>query len=502
MMVRPTAIERAIALGAIGLAVAALATHASVAIGGNYLNYVSGIWLAQGRDLQHGVFYRDVIGELGYGGTRYFPLFFTLIGLFMRVGLGALTAGWLTSGVAAAVLAGGMFSLVRSLGGGRLMATVFAVGAVSPYFVQQTLFEIRADVLAAALNVCGLACLLPEWGNRPTRRAAPGLGAVFFTLALATKVSSLAIPGALIVAGFAAGNRKLALGVLWRFVAGVALFFAIAQWASHGRALENWRACMFAGSNAGGTLGFMTGAGFLPLVQYSRLLTALLVIVVASLVAGWFVAKGQHGSSGRRALWIPVGVFLGASLSTAFALSSPGTVASNQMVEWIEMALVVLAFLVCTQPRLTRTLFVIAGGLTMWASTQDLVRARQLWHLRADPAITAARQNLVSRVASASGPVLSESALWPVLAGREVYLLDPFALRVMMQSRKDIEQDLAQRLNRGAFPLVILQVDPTTRAGGGYYENVNFGWTITQKILDRYRLESHPLSDVYVYVPR
>lgn len=138
----------------------------------------------------------------------------------------------------------------------------------------------------------------------------------------------------------------------------------------------------------------------------------------------------------------------------------------------------------------------------MWASTQDLVRARQLWHLRADPAITAARQNLVSRVASASGPVLSESALWPVLAGREVYLLDPFALRVMMQSRKDIEQDLAQRLNRGAFPLVILQVDPTTRAGGGYYENVNFGWTITQKILDRYRLESHPLSDVYVYVPR
>ena len=41
-----------------------------------FLTHVEGVWLACAHDFLHGVFYRPLFGPLGYGGTRYFPLYF------------------------------------------------------------------------------------------------------------------------------------------------------------------------------------------------------------------------------------------------------------------------------------------------------------------------------------------------------------------------------------------------------------------------------------------
>lgn len=502
-MFRSAAMPRLLAVGVITAAVLALAAHASLALGGGYLNYVSGIWLALGRDLHGGVFYRDLINDAGYGGTRYFPLFFIVIAGFMRAGAGVLTAGWLASAVSAVVLVTGMFRLVRALGGGRLLAGVFAAGAIAPYFVQQTLFEVRADVLAAALNVWGLAFLLPEWGANPDRRAQPTLSALCFTLALATKVTSLAIPFAVLFAALVAGRRTLAVGVLWRLTLGAVLFLVCVYWVSDGRAIASWRACMFAGTGAGGTFGSLLGGDFLRLTRYSRLLAALFIVTTSSLIAAAVLAaRGSARKSDGRALLIPVGLFVGATVSTGMALSSPGTVPSNQMVEWIEIMLAILALLTCTRPAMTRVLAAVAGALVLWTSAQDVRTTRDMWDTRLDSVGSTQVQALIEQVASAPGPVLSESALWPLLAGTPVYLLDPFALRVVMQSRSDIERDLMQKIDRHVFPLVIFQVDPTTVVGRGYYQHVNFGWPVTERILDRYRFAGHPRGDVYLYVPR
>jgi hypothetical protein len=62
-----------VGIAAAVIAFAVLAAHAWQSYSGAYLSYVSGIWLALGRDLADGVFVRDLIGPLGYGGTRYFP---------------------------------------------------------------------------------------------------------------------------------------------------------------------------------------------------------------------------------------------------------------------------------------------------------------------------------------------------------------------------------------------------------------------------------------------
>ena len=58
-----------------------------------FLTHVEGAWLACAYDFLHGVFYRPLFGPLGYGGTRYFPLYFVLTGWLSKP-LGSLeTAG-------------------------------------------------------------------------------------------------------------------------------------------------------------------------------------------------------------------------------------------------------------------------------------------------------------------------------------------------------------------------------------------------------------------------
>jgi len=44
----------------------------------SHLDHVAGVWIALALDLKNGTFYRAASGPLGYGGTRFFPLYFCL----------------------------------------------------------------------------------------------------------------------------------------------------------------------------------------------------------------------------------------------------------------------------------------------------------------------------------------------------------------------------------------------------------------------------------------
>ncbi len=500
-----------VAAAAGAVALAALAAHAWQSFSGGYLSYVSGIWLALGRDLAGGVFFRDLIGPLGYGGTRYFPLFFVLIGSLLAVGIPPLAAGWLASGVAGAVLATGLARIARVLGAPRHVIWLAAAAALAPYFVQQTLFEVRADVLAAGLNLWGLSAVVPLFRGQPADRTRVWPAAGWFTLALATKITSLTVPGCVAIALVLSGRVRSGLRFAVAMTAGSALFLAVVQAASGGRALASWRACMFAGTGEGQTLRNLLAGEFIALARYSHLLAALLALACLALAAGLVLAwrdrrqrpaDGGATELGGRALWLPVVLFAGVSGSTALTLSSPGTVPSNQVVEWLGVTVAVLLWMAAARRELTLVVSTALALVVVWMSAQDFVRTSQLWQTRASRTTAATRRQVVELVANAPAPVLSESALWPVLAGLQPFLLDPFALRVVMKSRPDIARDLEARIDARAFPVVIFQVDPTSTKGRGYYENVNFGWPVTDRILSHYRFASRPASDVWIYVPK
>ena len=481
------------AAAVIVFAVVALVLHVRIALTGVYLNYLGGIWLALARDLSTGVFYRDLIGPLGYGGTRYFPLFFVVIGTLMKLGLSPLTAGSSASLLSAAVQAAGLARIGRALGVPRWMVWLLGVAALAPYFVQQTLFELRADVLAAGLGLLGIAAIIPIWRDSSGTRVRGTAAAAWLTLAVATKVTSLAIPISLIVGMIVSGRAGAAWRFAIRFAIGLVLFFAIVQVASGGRALESWRACLFAGTTAGSGLTALLAGEFIQTVRFSHLLVALFLLDVAALVAmavlDW------------RSVRLPLALFIGVTGATAFTLSTPGAVPSNQAIDWIGVSLAVIAWTAASRRELTRIVSVAIAVLVVWMGAQDVVRVRALQGAADDPARAGVRAQVVDLVTGAPAPVLAESPLWPVLAGRPAYLLDPFALRVVTMARPDVAQDLEAKLDAHYFSGIILDVDPRTERGRGWYEHVHFGWPVMSRILANYHLEGQLAPDVWVYRP-
>ncbi len=186
----------------------------------------------------------------------------------------------------------------------------------------------------------------------------------------------------------------------------------------------------------------------------------------------------------------------------ALTLSSPGTVSSNQMVEWLVVTFAVLTMAATTRAELRRPLSWVLVLVVCWMSGQDAIRAGRLWQQRAGHTRPEVRRQIAAVVGRAPAPVLSESALWPTLGGRHSFMLDPFALRVVMLSHPEVARDLAARIEARYFSSVIFQMDPDSERGRGYYENVNFGRPITSLILANYRFDSRPAHDVWIYLPK
>ena len=236
--------------------------HAFVGFRGAYLTYASGVWLSLARDLsEHGVLFRDLTSDLGYGGTRYFPLFFVTISLFLKFGVPAAISGWLAGLVGFVILVTGAHRVAREAGAPRLTSWLAAAAAAGPYFTLEAVFGVRADVMAAGLNLWGVALLLPAW-HRNGLKSNIGIwpACICFALAFATKVTALAIPATMVVAALATGRVRVGARLGAALAGAVAGTLVLVQIASVGRAFRVWAACLFAGSDSSGTLSaFLTG---------------------------------------------------------------------------------------------------------------------------------------------------------------------------------------------------------------------------------------------------
>ena len=81
-----------------------------------FLAHVEGIWLACANDFLHGVLYRPLFSPLGYGGTRYFPLYFILTGSFSRIFGSLETSALSIAALSVVFLVLGCYVLLRRLG--------------------------------------------------------------------------------------------------------------------------------------------------------------------------------------------------------------------------------------------------------------------------------------------------------------------------------------------------------------------------------------------------
>ena len=485
-------LSRPFAMLAAGIVGASLVVHAWHAIStAAYVDFVTGVWLTLADDLVHGVFYRDLVGPDGYGGTRYFPLFFTAIAGLMRLGLGPLAAGFLVSAAAAVLLVAGLRRVVLRFGLPPALAAACAAFVFAPRFAQQGLLAIRSDMLAAALVVWGLDASLAAADQEEPGTRTPAFAAACFTLAAATKVTSLYAPVAVVLALAWARRPGAALRLGGLTAAGVAAMVAFVAAASGWRAIESWRSVGFAGAGTAEWLTGMPAVVSAQVVGPSRVFTSVLLAAAA----GWLTMVRARGPK------MLVVLFPAAVGATAVVLASPGTSYTNQLVDALAVSLLIVGWVLARYPRLRPAAAVVLVLLALAAARQSLqpVIAEDLRERARSHAVE--RAALVRELAAAPGPVLSESPDVLVLGGSRPYLLDPFMLRVLSVQRPELLVRLNGDLESRRFARVVLMFDPERPAGRGWYTNMDFGWPVMSRILANYEF-AETRAGLRVYRPK
>ena len=157
-------------------------------VNGSSLDHVSGAWIAIAMDLRDGVFYRPLFDEsVGYGGTRFFPLFFSLIALVSSVLDSPVTSGHIVAVLSGLLLLISCYLFMRRSGVKALFSLALCVLLLSAVSIRFGFQTIRGDILPLALNILGLAIYL----DKSLGKKALYLAVLLFVLAFSAKVTAI-----------------------------------------------------------------------------------------------------------------------------------------------------------------------------------------------------------------------------------------------------------------------------------------------------------------------
>ena len=447
-------------------------------LSGTYLNLGSGVWLGLARDTYDGVFYRPLWSGAEYGGTRYFPMLFVLTAGLMRTGLSAVSAGVFVSLAGLVAMAASVVLFLRRIGAPLPLVLGGSALAIAPYFVHQTAFAVRCEPIAAALAIFGLATLTPiDTRASSTRHVL--LASLFFVAAFMTKVTCVYGPAAATLALLLAGRRGAAVKLAASTMVGAIVFLGVVNAISGGRAIESFRACALAGSSFLSLFSLTAITRAIELIGTSHLLTVVFLLTVGVLA----ISRTEWGKLPGLYLLMAFGV-------TAVIFTSPGTILTSQIVDAYVAAIVVMTTVCGRQAgRLREAGYVVFIGLGLWTAGQNVARIGSMIEEEAVRSGREGQRQLIAAVNSCGGPVVSESAMIPILAGQRPVLLDAFAFHVVAGNRPEVERDLVERITRREFGCVVLEQDPETPKGRAWYLNVNLTSGVLDAVRQHYQLE-------------
>ncbi len=443
-----------------------------------YIDHAAGAWVALAADLKDGVFYRPLFGPDGYGGTRYSPLYFVLYAGLLKLGVPLLLSGYLLSAAAISLLLVGTFCLVRKLGAEPWLAACSAGAVLAAYSVQLSLLTTRADGLASALNVCGLAV---SCDRRPSHTRIV-FASLLFTLAWSTKLTTLFGLAAaflwLLLNGRSRRAWELAVATACGCLATAAAMFFFSQ----GRILKIFEACASGGANL-----IRTALGPFHMLNIAgREDSGLLLFFFAALLI-------LPASSVRS---LPVLFFVATAAATAVIFGSPGA-NFNHLLDLQVAAVILFAAWVANSPR--HKDFGIYG-----LAIATLLAAVPLTHkLKVEDRMIPPHrfERAIALIGNSGKPILSENPTVPVLAGQRPYVTDPFMLRVVWGHVPGFGEPLLEKLRTRAFGGVVLFMrDPTTAEGRAWYEEEHFGPGFLSALNANYRLASE-MNGQFIYLP-
>lgn len=462
----------AISISTLVLGVATIAHALSCYRTGGALDTVSGAWAALADDLYRGTFYRPLLSTLGWGGTRAFPLYFSLHALAMRCGLSLMLAGYVLSAVSGVLAVFGTYFLLRRIEVRRFTALVCSPWVLAPLAAQKSLVSYHPDLLAAGLCALGAGyCLSGE------NRRCLVLGSVCFALAFAAKMTAISAAIAVFVYWINLRRRRSALQLAALVCALDATVLMTIQVASSGRA---WH-ILFASGGTSVRSVVHSPESFVQVLLYDPAPAAFLILTLFAIL-----------TVNSKLLSFPKILFLITLLATIMIYSAPGA-STNHLLE-LQLAMVAvlgLALDAGSARRLHRPL----GIVIIIAALLIIIRLRNL-----PPTLTNIRDALqIAR--TRSGPILAEDPLVPILAGQRPCVLDPFMMNLLSDQHPEINAAMQAALGRHAFAAVVLEHDPDTREGRNWYGFSHFGHGFVQALEQNYaRLPSS--GRLVVFQPR
>ncbi len=425
------------------------------------LDHPSGAWATLADDLLHGTFYRPVESSLGWGGTRYPPLYPVLYAGVGRV-LGSLPpAAELLELLSLVALVGCTFLLLERVGVRRRLALPGALVVLALVPVQSLLGLGKADLLASALSMAGLVVATREGTCR--REVATAL---LFSLAVLTKWTVVGGLLAWVTHAWVHGRRRAALERAALVGGMLAVGIGAAQLGSGGEMLRQLRDCAGGG---GGPLGLLTAPNeFLQKADPVDL--ALLVLTAGAL------ATAAPGS------WrmLPVLAFLWTSLCTLVLFASPG-IAENHLLDLTVLGLVVFLMLVDQGAVPARFAAVVLPLYTVLAVSRFAPEVVEGLTRTPPPA------EVLGRLGSpAEGPLLAENPWVPLLAGERPVLADAFSFRFLALKHPELMRHLVNDLESHRFRAVVLRMPVDDPDGRDWYEGTHFGPGFVQALRRSY----------------
>jgi hypothetical protein len=438
---------------------------------GAALDTVSGAWAGLADDLYRGTFYRPLLGELGWGGTRSFPLYFSLHALLMRSGISLIAGGYFLSACSGVLAVLGAYFLLLRLAVAREGALLCALWVLAPLAAQRALASFHPDLLAAGLAACGAAvCLGP--GKRRNI-----LGAFLFALAFAAKMTAVSAPMAIFLYWMIRRERRAALQLALLLAVLYAGVLAAMQVASHGRALG----VVLASGGTSLRSILWSPRSFWQVLLYDPIAEGLLVL---GLFAALFRASTAVGFARM--------LFLCTFAMTIPIYAAPGA-STNHLLE-LNLATVVLMGTALAGRR-ARVLALTASLVVVTSAALSLNSVRTL------PRRLASVQAAVQAAAVRPGPILAEDPLVPILAGQRPRVLDPFMLNLLAEKHPEIRAALNAELEQHRFAAVMLDHNPDTPQARNWYADSQFGGDFLQQLQRNY-VRVHSSSALAVFKPR
>ncbi len=453
-------------------------------VNGTQLNHASGASTTLAVDLKEGIFYRPFYSEeYGYGGTRYFPLFFTLQTILIAPIKDPIVSGYILSLISGLMLLLGLFLLLRRIGVTSLLAAIIPVFMLPTSTTGLAIMGIRGDVLASALNVWGMTFCIGE----PTKKVRIIAAAMLFTLAFSTKVTAAYGVIPIVIWLFLRGYSKVA----WKLSAYTALGYLIAlsviHFASQGRAFEIMRVC-----SSGGATWMSVAMG---LLRFPRILMKDDIICFSF----FLLALTSFLTFGKASIKSLPGLFFLSTIAISiFIFGSPGTT-SNHLID-LQTANLFLLGSFLENRDWGKNKFQIVGiiliGIFGLVSFAEDFRA---WNLQKGRLIDIkATLNLIGK---SDNRILSEDPLIPIYMGESPYLQDAFMFRLLRKNKPGVELPLFEKIRNRGFPVIVLKRRGPREEAESWYRNVDFGEGFIEEVEKNYRL-SDQIGGYLIYFPK